>query len=83
MALESGDFELGSLPKSSWVQCDQLHTFDQSLILGRIGKLTPEAYARVLKACARGLAASEALNARTESLRKVRSNAMEAVPSPA
>ena len=50
VALEPGDFELGSLPKLSWVRCDQVHTFDQSLILGRIGKLTPEAYERVLKA---------------------------------
>lgn len=55
MALESGDFELGSLPKLSWVRCDQLHTFDQALILGRIGKLTPEAYGRVLKAVCSGL----------------------------
>lgn len=55
IVLESGDFELGSLPKLSWVRCDQLHTFDQSLILGRIGKLTPEAYERVLKAVCSGL----------------------------
>lgn len=55
MALEPSDFELGSLPKLSWVRCDQLHTFDQSLILGRIGKLTPEAYERVLKAVCSGL----------------------------
>ena len=53
--LESVDFELGSLPKLSWVRCDQLHTIDQSLILGRIGKLTPEAYRRVLKAVCSGL----------------------------
>ncbi len=53
--LEPVDFELGSLPKLSWVRCDQLHTFDQSLILGRIGKLTPEAYGRVLKAVCSGL----------------------------
>lgn len=53
--LELGDFELGSLPKLSWVRCDQVHTFDQSLILGRIGKLTPEAYERVLKAVCSGL----------------------------
>jgi mRNA-degrading endonuclease toxin of MazEF toxin-antitoxin module len=45
--LESVDFELGSLPK--------LHTIDQSLILDRIGKLTPEAYERVLKAVCSGL----------------------------
>ncbi|BFU91055.1 MAG: hypothetical protein NTAFB01_22420 [Nitrospira sp.] len=55
MVLELSDFELGSLPKLSWVRCDQLHTFDQSLILGRIGKLTSEAYARVLKAVCSGL----------------------------
>ncbi len=55
LALEPGDFELGSLPKSSWVRCDQLHTFDQSSILGRIGKLTPEAYERVLKTVCSGL----------------------------
>lgn len=42
-----------------WVRCDQLHTFDQSLILGRIGKLTPEAYERVLKAVCSGLGCVE------------------------
>ena len=55
IALDLGDSELGSLPKLSWVRCDQLHTFDQSLILCRIGKLTPESYERVLKTVCSGL----------------------------
>jgi mRNA-degrading endonuclease toxin of MazEF toxin-antitoxin module len=28
--LELGDFELGSLPKLSWVRCDQVHTDDHA-----------------------------------------------------
>lgn len=52
---EPSDVEFGSLPKLSWVRCDQVHTFDQSLILGRMGKLTPEAYGRVLNAVCSGL----------------------------
>lgn len=47
VAITQADLMLGTLVKPSWVRCDQLHTFDQSLIRGQVGTLTSEAFARV------------------------------------
>jgi mRNA interferase MazF len=48
IAITQTDFVLGTLIKPSWVRCDQLHTFDQSLIYGHVGTLSQAAFDRVL-----------------------------------
>jgi len=47
VSITQGDLLLGSLAKPSWVRCDQLHTFDQSLIRGTIAILSPAVFARI------------------------------------
>jgi mRNA interferase MazF len=47
VAITQDDLLLGTLAKPSWVRCDQLHTFDQSLIRGTIAILSPPAFASV------------------------------------
>ena len=50
VAITQENLASGSLLKPSWVRCDQLHTFDQSLVIGRIATLTPDAFAKVMTA---------------------------------
>lgn len=53
VSITQADLVLGTLVKPSWIRCDQWHTFDQSLIRGHIGTLSPLAFAKVReKLCA-------------------------------
>ena len=49
VAITQAELVIGKLVKPSWVRCDQLHTFDQSLIRGHIGTLSPMAFESVRK----------------------------------
>ncbi|MBK1632358.1 hypothetical protein CKO31_16765 [Thiohalocapsa halophila] len=50
LAISAADFDLGALPKASIVRLDKLFTLNETLILHRVGRLTPTSMARILEA---------------------------------
>jgi mRNA interferase MazF len=49
-ALDNSDLVAGSLPKASVVRPDKLFSLNQSLVVRRVGQLSPAAFARVREA---------------------------------
>lgn len=50
LALEQNDFELGLLPKTSYVRPDKLITLNESLVVQRMGRISEKAFTRIQKA---------------------------------
>jgi mRNA interferase MazF len=42
------DLDKGDLPRASWVRADKIYTLNSRIVLKRFGRLSQEAFARVL-----------------------------------
>ena len=50
LALQQNDFELGLLPKTSYVRPDKLITLNESLVVQRMGRISEGTFIRIQKA---------------------------------